>query len=350
MTCAYCLACLRNGDALKHELSGPLSCQNASKLIGLSVRLSRRVSLLQMRRLSDRGEPRDLKKPARAKLVSSQALIATTMAIIAFILTIIISVLFLLLVSAWAVVKVYKAKIRNAHEEDEESYIFKSSVWEPTVLLFSQKVAFASPAPTIESPLPPLNPGATHSHPSLPPNITASQDAEVSVPSTALVHSEDCLPSQASSQVNPTAVCAEDSETHAPAVRLQVSTVPIITHTPPTPKKVQAKTAKNIKLSTSASAPLLPLQTLTPNYYRVFTSRVKQTPARLTKRVIDKENFAPPPAASKRKSSRRVRKQQLKEYIPPAYLLAQRCIDIVHSRSARHAAEDELRYGAPQKF
>ncbi|KAF8990003.1 hypothetical protein BDZ89DRAFT_1055064 [Hymenopellis radicata] len=242
----------------------------------------------------------------------------------------------------------YKAKIRNAHvQEDEESYIFKSSVWEPkylpTALLFSQKAAFASPAPTIESPLPPLNPGATHSHPSLPPTIPASQDAEVSVPSTALVHSEDCLPSQASSQVNPAVVCAEDPETHAPAVR---PPAPIITYTPPTPKKAK-KAKKNIKLSTSASAPL---QTLTPNYYRVFTSRVKQTAARPTKRVIDKENFAPPPAASKRKSSRRVREQQLKDYIPPAYLLAQRCIDIVHSRSARHAAEDELRYGAPQKF
>ncbi|KAF9023980.1 hypothetical protein BDZ89DRAFT_1114873 [Hymenopellis radicata] len=97
--------------------------------------------------------------------------------------------------------------------------------------------------------------------------------------------------SQASSQINP---AAEDSETHAPAARPHV---PIITHSPPTPKKL-----------------------------------------------------APRRAASKRKSSRRAREQQLKEYIPPAYLLAQRCIDIVHSRSARHAAEDALRYGAPQKF
>ncbi|KAF9022034.1 hypothetical protein BDZ89DRAFT_1115660 [Hymenopellis radicata] len=94
--------------------------------------------------------------------------------------------------------------------------------------------------------------------------------------------------SQASSQIN---LAAEDAETHAPAARPHV---PIITHTPPT--------------------------------------------------------LAPRPAASKRKSSRRAREQQLKEYIPPAYLLAQRCIDIVHSRSARHAAEDALRYGAPQKF
>ncbi|KAF9050872.1 hypothetical protein BDZ89DRAFT_1032911 [Hymenopellis radicata] len=195
------------------------------------------------------------------------------MAIIAFIHTIIItSVLFLLL-----------AKIRNAHvKEDEESYIFKPSVWEPmylpTALFFSQKAAIASPAPTIESPLPPLNPGATLSHPSLPPNIPASEDAEVSAPSTALVQSEDCLPFEASSQVNPAVVCAEDSETHAPVVRPQVSTAPIITYTPPTPKKTQAKKAKkNItELSTSASAPLLPLQTLTPDYYRVFTNRVKK--------------------------------------------------------------------------
>ncbi|KAF9028805.1 hypothetical protein BDZ89DRAFT_1038846 [Hymenopellis radicata] len=223
------------------------------------------------------------------------------MAVIAFIHTIIITlVLFLFLVSAWAVVKVYKAMIRNAQfKEDEESFIFKPSVWEPkylsTALFFSQKAAFASPAPTIESPLPPLNPGATHSHPCLPPNIPASQDAEVSVPSTAFVHSEDSSPPQASSQVNPAL-------------------------------------------------------SLTPDYYRFFTNPMKTTTSRLTERVIDEENLAPPPAASKRKSSRRVREQQLKEYIPPAYLLAQRCIDIVHSRSARHAAEDELRYGAPQKF
>ncbi|KAF9020496.1 hypothetical protein BDZ89DRAFT_1116366 [Hymenopellis radicata] len=103
--------------------------------------------------------------------------------------------------------------------------------------------------------------------------------------------------SQAFSQINPAVVCAEDSETHAPTARPQDSTVPIIAHTPPTPKKL-----------------------------------------------------APRPTASKRKSSRKAREQQLKEYIPPAYLLAQRCIDIVHSRSARHAAEDALRYGAPHKF
>ncbi|KAF9050884.1 hypothetical protein BDZ89DRAFT_1057323, partial [Hymenopellis radicata] len=276
-------------------------------------------------------------------------LIPTTMAIIALIHTIIItSVLFLLLVSAWAVVKVYNAK-SNAHvKEDEESYIFKPSVWEPmylpTPLFFSQKATIASPAPTIESSLPPLNPGATHSHPSLPPNIPASQDAEVSVPSTSVVQSEECLLSQASSQVNTAVVCAEDPDT---VVWPQVSTAPIITYTPPTPKKTQAKKAK--KLSTSISAPLLPLQTLTPDYYRVFTNRVKKTTSR-SKQVIDKENLAPPTAASKRKSSRRVREQQLKGYIPPAYLLAQRCIDIVHSRSARHAAEDALRYGAPRNF
>ncbi|KAF9008153.1 hypothetical protein BDZ89DRAFT_1079156 [Hymenopellis radicata] len=324
MTCDYCLSCLRNGDALTSTSS--LATLEAERVETHSSFLSRKVSLMQVRRLSDRSEPKNFKKPARAKLVSSQALIptTTTMAVIAFIHTIIItSVLFLLLVSAWAVVKVYQAKSRNAHvQEDEESCIFKPSVCEPTTLFFSQKAAFASPAPTIESPLPPLNPGATHSHPSLPPNIRPYK-----------------TPSY------PAVVCAEDLETPAPAVRPQVSIVPIITHTPPTPKKAK-KAKKNINLSTSASAPL---QTLTPNYYRVFTRPMRKTTVR-PKRVIDKENFAPPPAASKRKSSRRVREQQLKDYIPPAYLLAQRCIDIVHSRSARHAAEDELRYGAPQKF
>ncbi|KAF9029658.1 hypothetical protein BDZ89DRAFT_1248364 [Hymenopellis radicata] len=53
--------------------------------------------------------------------------------------------------------------------------------------------------------------------------------------------------------------------------------------TPPTPKKrTTKKTRKSIKLSSSVSVPLLPLQTLTLDYYRIFrkdarTSRIQQT-------------------------------------------------------------------------
>ncbi|KAF9042758.1 hypothetical protein BDZ89DRAFT_1059650, partial [Hymenopellis radicata] len=55
--------------------------------------------------------------------------------------------------------------------------------------------------------------------------------------------------SQASSQINPAVVCAEDSETHASAARPQVSIVPIVTHTPPTPKKLAPRPAASKRKS-----------------------------------------------------------------------------------------------------